>query len=567
MPTLSTNIVIGGAAGQGLATIGLILTKALARAGYFVLVTQSYESRIRGGHNTYSIRASSEEVLAPTESIDILLALDEQTVQIHSHELRHGGFIIIDASSTVSNPGMLRVPFKDLAAAKFVNVAALGVLGNLLGLGLQPLESALSDFFAGHGGAVIQQNRETLLKSYDWAANQNVVRPNLAKPLSPSPRLTINGNEAIAFGALSAGLKFFSFYPMTPATSVGLTLAQHASAMGIIVEQAEDEIAAINMAIGASFTGALSMVATSGGGFALMTEAVSLAGMTETPIVIVVAQRPGPSTGLPTRTEQADLEFVLHAGHGEFPRAIFAPGTVEDCFHLARKAFEVAEESRGPVFLLTDQFLADSFRAVLPFPLKNCPTIRDLSVFSASGSVFLPYEITASGASPTCYPGLEITSGSSQSLPPLAAADSDEHTEDGHLTEDLTIRRLMVEKRLRKLEIIKEQVSPPEFSGGNSPEILLVCWGSTRGSALEAASMLEKTGKSAAVIHFSQLWPLVPEQFIHLLEEAGQVISVESNATGQFANLIRRETGFQISKRILRYDGLAITPEFILRAI
>ena len=368
----------------------------------------------------------------------------------------------------------------------------------------------------------------------------------------------LNGNEAIALGAISAGLKFCAFYPMTPSTSIPLTLQAAADTMGLVVEQAEDEIAAINMAIGASFAGAPAMVATSGGGFALMVEGVSLAAMTETPVFIVVAQRPGPATGLPTRTEQGDLELVLHAGHGEFPRAIFAPGTVEECFHLTRQALFLAEKYQSPIFLLTDQFLADSYRAVTPFDVES---LESVTVGSSPDKVTLPYQryaITDSGVSPRLLPGFSEH---------LVVCDSDEHTSDGHITEDLTVRQQMVAKRLRKLQGLRTEVTPPEYLGDKNPEVLFVTWGSSRGSVLEAAATLRAQGRQVAALCFSQVWPLIPEQFLPYLQEAKQVVMVEGNATGQFAGLIRRETGFQIPKMILRYDGLPITPEYIFEQL
>ena len=368
-------------------------------------------------------------------------------------------------------------------------------------------------------------------------------------------KLILNGHEALALGALSAGLKFFAFYPMSPSTSIGLTLAAQAQEMGLVVEQAEDEIAAINLALGASFAGAPSMVATSGGGFALMAEGVSLAGMTETPIVIVVAQRPGPATGLPTRTEQGDLEFVLHAGHGEFPRAIFAPGSVAECFHLTRKALEMAERSQGPVFILTDQFMADSYRDVDPFDLSRLPAVLPAAPPLIT-EPYLRYALTESGVSPRLFPGRTEH---------LVVADSDEHTEDGHLTEDLTVRSRMVEKRGRKLKILQEAAVPPEFLGEPRPDLLLVTWGSSRGAVGEAAARLTAQGRRTAVLHFSQVWPLVPDRFLSLLQEAGEMIAVEMNATGQFSRLLRRETGAHIKKTILRYDGLPLTSDYILR--
>lgn len=553
----SVNIVIGGEAGQGLVTIGQILAKGLVRRGYSIVVTQGYQSRIRRGHNTFAIRAGVDEILAPKETIDLLICLDAQTAALHKPELSTGGLMVVDSREGDGAPG-LKVPFKELASLKFANTVALGVAGALIGLPEETLGQALEDFFGHKAPSLLEENRKALKTAYQWTAGQSPSFSKLPSPFVPPRRLMLNGNEAIALGAMSAGLKFISFYPMTPSTSIALTLAAQAETLGMIVEQAEDEIAALNMAIGASFAGAPSMVSTSGGGFALMVEGVSLAGMTETPVVIVVGQRPGPATGLPTRTEQAELEFILHAGHGEFPRAIFAPGSVEECFHLIRKAFELAETFQTPIFLLTDQFLADSYRAVEPFEVKALSSVRPGTDWSGPIGSYLRYALTENGLSPRLLPGRTEH---------LVVADSDEHTEDGHLTEDLSVRRKMVEKRLKKLEGLARQVVAPEFRGDKGPEILLVSWGSHKGSVLEAASMLRLQGKRVGTLHFSQVWPMVPGQFVGLLEEAREVVCVEGNAFGQLARLIRRETGFQITRRILRYDGLPITPEYILRQV
>ncbi|MCX5861854.1 MAG: 2-oxoacid:acceptor oxidoreductase subunit alpha [Deltaproteobacteria bacterium] len=563
----SINLVIGGEAGQGLVTLGQILAKALVREGYSIVVTQSYQSRIRAGHNTYTIRVSHEEIRAPKERIEVLVALDEETVLLHEKELSPEGIIIVDEASKISGGSRLQVPLRKLGSGKFYNVAALGVIGGLLGIGQECIGRTLDDFFGQHDKTLIDNNRIALAKGFGWMS----AHPEAVRKLPPvrisRPHLAMDGNEAIALGAMSAGLKFFAFYPMTPATSIAVNLAVCAERMGLIVEQAEDEIAAINMAIGASFAGAPSMVATSGGGFALMTEAVSLAGMTETPVVIVVSQRPGPSTGLPTRTEQGDLEFVLHAGHGEFPRAIFAPGTVEDCFHLTRKAFEIAEDSHGPVFLLTDQFLADSYRSVDPFKLEELSQVNTCTASVIPEGIYKTYAITDSGVSPRLFPGISSGCVQARRSEQLVVADSDEHSEDGHLTEDLAVRKIMVEKRLRKLEVIRKQVVPPELTGDDQADLMLVCWGSTKGAVLEAASRLPAQGANVATLHLSQVWPLVPELLLKPLEAACRVVCVESNATGQLARLIHRETGFSIESRVLRYDGLPITPEFILREL
>jgi 2-oxoglutarate ferredoxin oxidoreductase subunit alpha len=556
-PGTALQIVVGGEAGQGLVTIGQLLAKVLVRCGYAIVVTQDYQSRIRGGHNSFRVRTAPGVLEAPQEAIDLLVALDPLTVALHGGELSERGLVLLDRRWTGPEGRCLPIPYQELAEERHWNTTALGIVLALLGLPEQQAARAVMDFFGPKKPQAAEANRQALEKAFSWTRDQHPSFSPLAPPGAEGPpRLLLNGNEAVALGALAGGLKFFAFYPMSPSTSIGLTLAGQASSLGIIVEQAEDEIAVINMALGASFAGATSMVATSGGGLALMTEGVSLAGMTETPLVIVVCQRPGPATGLPTRTEQGDLDLVLHAGHGEFPRAVFAPGSVEDCFHLTRRALETAERSQGPVFLLTDQFLADSYRGVVPFDLSP-PSRRPDRTEIAPGA-YLRYALTEDGVSPRLFPGTTNA---------LVVADSDEHTEDGHLTEDLTVRKKMVEKRLKKLELLLDRVIPPESTGPDRPGLLLVTWGSSRGAVLEAAEILRSRGRSAGVLHFSQVWPLRPDQFSAQLAAAGEVVTIESNAFGQFARLLRRETGFQVSRQIRRYDGWPITPEYILREL
>ncbi len=551
-------LLIGGEAGQGLVTLGQLLAKILVHAGYSILVTQSYQSRIRGGHNTFAIRVSTEAVVAPRESVDLLIAMNEETVTLHEAEVADGGLIVADEAHGTDTDGCLQVPYQQLAETRLANVVALGVVSVLLGLDQALVARTLNDFFGKKDHEMAEKNRQILTTALDWCGQQPVTFEKLPPVAKPIQRMLMNGNEAIAMGALSAGVKFCSFYPMTPATSIALNLTAQAGRMGLVVEQAEDEIAAINMAIGASFAGVPSIVPTSGGGFALMTEGVSLAGMTETPVLIVVAQRPGPATGLPTRTEQADLELVLYAGHGEFPRAIYSPGTVEECFWLARKSVDVAAKFQSPVFLLTDQFLADSSRAVTPFDIDNLEPIDPGIATDASSLPYNRYAITPSGVSPRLLPGMSKH---------LVVADGDEHLVDGHLTEDLKVRNLMVEKRLRKEQGIMAEVVPPEFQGDESPDLLLVTWGSSKGSVMEAAAKLRNDSTRVGILHFSQVWPLVPDQFLGYLESAGEVVCVEGNVYGQLARLIRRETGFGVHRRVLRYDGLPITPEYVLREL
>jgi 2-oxoglutarate ferredoxin oxidoreductase subunit alpha len=551
------NILIGGEAGQGLVTVGQLLAKSLVRGGYHIVVTQSYQSRIRGGQNTFAIRVGVDEVIAPQEQVDLLVALDRGTVSLHRNDLSDDGCVVLDSDLDIDGDFFLKVPFGELAHGKFSNIAAFGVVGSILGLDEKLLEKTLDDFFGKKNNSLAEENRRVLAIASEWTGPHVTSNYKLPDIATPGKHLMMNGNEAIALGAISAGLRFCAFYPMTPSTSIVLNLAAHAQSTGLIVEQAEDEIAAINMAIGASFAGAPSMVATSGGGFALMVEGVSLAAMTETPQVIIVAQRPGPATGLPTRTEQADLEFVLHAGHGEFPRAIFSPGTVEECFHLTRRAFDLAERYQGPTFLMTDQFLADSYRAVVPFDVEGLPPV----LVGSEEAVTSPYEryaVSKSGISPRLLPGMTEH---------LVVADSDEHAPDGHITEDLSVRTQMVEKRQRKDQGIRMESIPPAIEGAERPDLLMVSWGSSKGAVSEAASNLMSSGEKIATLHFSQVWPLVPGTFMERLEAAREVVCIEGNSMGQLARLIQRETGFKIKKKVLRYDGLPFTPESILREL
>jgi len=560
MKSRSFHICIGGEAGQGLQTCGQMLSEVLVKGGYAILTSQTYHSRIRGGHNTFSIQCGIDRPLAPSARIDLLVAFNGESVTLHREELNPDGLMVVDEKFGQEGDGFLRVPFGDLAGKRYLNIAALGVAGALLGIDQAVALEIVDKWFSKKSDKIREENRQALAKGYEWTGERRPVSfPGLPETTAKEKRLLMTCNDAIALGALSAGLSFCSFYPMTPATSVILTVIAHADRLRVVVEQAEDEIAAVNMAIGASFAGAPSMVATSGGGFALMSEGVSLAAMTETPLVLVVGQRPGPATGLPTRTEQGDLEFVLHAGHGEFPRAVLAPASAVDCFRLTQKAFNLAEETQGPVFILTDQYLADSLQDFVPARLPEPHPVVAGGKADPGKLPYQRYAFTESGVSPRLLPGRSEH---------LVVADSDEHYEDGHITEDLSIRVSMVEKRLKKLAILKKQVIIPEYEGEGKADLLLVCWGSTRGAVLQTARALRQEKKqSVATLHFCQVWPLMESMFIDRLRSARKVVVVEGNAIGQFARLLRRETGFQPHAVIGRYDGLPFTAEYILERL
>ena len=561
MSGTSIAVCIGGEAGQGLATIGQALGLALTRSGYHLHVSQTYESRIRGGHNTFALRTGDKPARAPTEGIDLLIALDAASFQ-HIPDLTENALICSDEALTGFDsppplpPGVqhLKVPTAELAGGKYLNTVMLGVAGALLGLDKDTLAACLDRFLGQRPPAVQAENRASLDRACAWVAGKQPAFAVLPPPPLPkNAAVMVHGNEAIALGAMAGGLKFCAFYPMSPSTSVPLTVASAAPRMGIVIEQAEDEIAAVNMALGASYAGAPAMTATSGGGLALMSEGISLAGVTELPLVIVVAMRPGPATGLPTRTEQADLDLVLYAGHGEFPRAILAPGTLEQCFDLTRRAFLLAETYQVPVFVLTDQYLTDSFRETAPFDL-DAPSV--VLPGPSDDTAYERYAITESGVSPRLLPGAGKA---------LVVCDCHEHTPDGHISENLVLRPRMQKKRMDKLGGLLREAVSPDFQGPEAADVLLVCWGSTVGAAEEAAEVLQGQGRPAAVCHFSQVWPLRPDDFLPRFRSAGRVVMVEGNYTGQLERLIRSETGFVPHGHVRRYDGLQITANYILK--
>jgi 2-oxoglutarate ferredoxin oxidoreductase subunit alpha len=554
-------ILIGGEAGQGLATIGQLMAKALTRAGYEVCVTQDYQSRIRGGHNTFAIRTGPEPVYGPEEGMDILVALNQETVDRHAAHLKPGGMVVAGQKVDLDGHPGVQVPFTELASkAIYHPVAALGVLGSTLCGDLGILERLVSDTFAKKGQEVVDANLEVLRKAYHWFQAQDYSFHCLspASEGNAADRIMLHGNEALALGALAAGCNFLSFYPMTPSTSIALTLIGKGGELGLVSEQAEDEIAALNMALGASYAGARACVTTSGGGFSLMVEAVSLAGITETPVVIFLVQRPGPATGLPTRTEQADLNLALYAGHGEFPRALLTPGTVEECFHLAHWAFDLTERYQTPVMVLSDQYLADQYCSVPRFDFASLPEITPPLLQVDEPGTYQRYALSPDGVSPRLIPGY---------CEALVKVDSDEHDEMGHIEEGPANRTAQNEKRLAKASGLRAEVIPPELFGPEESDLLLLCWGSGLGACLEAVELLQERGHKASVLHFKQVWPLREDQFMPFLEGAKTVVAVEGNATGQFAGLLRKETGFAVQGAVLRADGYPLTATYVMQGL
>ncbi len=550
------NIRIAGEAGQGMKTVGHVLSEVFVRAGYNIYSNMDYMSRIRGGNNYYQLRVSGKRVLALRGKVDLAIALDKESVALHEDSLGAKGVMVLDAGRFKigeKKERSLDLPLYAMAKETggseiFVNSVACGIAVGLAGIDFGFLEDTLRDTFKGKEADISASNVKAARKGYDSAKGRtNIDVPSISRSSGESQYL-INGNEAIALGAIKAGCKFYSAYPMTPSTSIMSAMARFSAKFNIVVEQAEDEIAAVNMVIGASFAGARAMTATSGGGLALMVEGISLAGMTETPIVIVDAQRPAPATGFPTRTEQADLNFILHAGHGEFAKAVYSPGTAEEAFRLTIKAFETADRFQIPVMILTDQHLADAVRNLDGLDaggikIKKNVISREDQRDSRSG--YERYKITDSGVSPRAVPSW---------IDDVIYADSDEHTEKGHITEDADIRVKMVQKRLHnKMAHLTAEVEPPVTYNIPGARIILVGFGSTYGALREAVERLGR--KDIGLAHLPQIWPFPSKEMLSIAEKAEKIITVENNATAQLAGLIRRETLIKTGPSILKYDG------------
>ncbi len=561
------NFMVGGEAGQGVQSVGFLLAKVFARGGYHIFADQDYESRVRGGHNFFRVRVSDGKVDAIAEEVDIMIALNMDSIELHQPEVVTKGIIIFDGEKikgvSGDNGSLLSIPLEKLAEEKagdklMINTVALGAALSLVNYDLNMLNEVLVDRFGK--GKVSDRNIAAAKAGYDYVQSEHKGNFRKIKPLSEAKRMLLTGNEAISLGAIAAGCKFMAAYPMTPASSIMEYMAAKSKDLDLVMVHAEDEIAAINMAIGAAYAGVRAMTATSGSGLCLMVEGIGLAGITETPIVIVDGQRPGPAVGLPTRTEQGDLQFVLHAHHGDFPRAVLAPATIEDAFWVTVNAFNWAEKYQLPVIILTDQHLASSHATVDPLDLSQVTIDRGM-LFSEKEDDPLEYmrhKVTRSGISPRAFPGLGEA---------LVVTDCDEHDEEGHLTEDAGERTAQVQKRLRKLIPLEKEISTPQKYGPKKAETTLISWGSTYGAIHEAVDILRKEDASVNMLHLNELWPFPAKAVADAVSKARNSYVIENNATGQLARLIKAETGYDVSGRILKYDGRPFTPAYIAQAV
>ncbi|MGE4583880.1 MAG: 2-oxoacid:acceptor oxidoreductase subunit alpha [Sphaerochaeta sp.] len=551
----SYSVVLSGEAGQGLKTIESLFMVLLQKSGYHAFIAKEFMSRVRGGNNTSEIRISDRSVGAFITRIDLLVVLSRNGLsrlldRIDAHTLIIGEEAYITSEPTKGK--LLALPvmdlMKELGNSIYSNNFFNGFLSGVFGCDESIALSLIAGQFAAKGEEIVQKNQASFRMGLEQAQKSGT-RFVVEKDKQVLSMHAVKGYETIGIGALSGGLGFVASYPMSPATTVLAYLAKHERSHGVLVEQAEDEIAAINMALGAWYAGSRSMVTTSGGGFALMTEGISLSGVTETPVVVHLAQRPGPGTGLPTRTEQGDLNLALYAGHGEFPRVILSPGTYEDGVNLTYHAFETADAFQIPVFVLTDQHFLDSEGLLSPLDFSKF-TVHNHIIKTKTD--YQRYALTESGLSPRGIPGYGDG---------FVCVDSDEHTEGGRITESATVRVQQMDKRLRKVSSYQDV--PVRLVGAKDYSTLVVGWGSSYPVIAEAVEQLGHPGFAFAF--FPQVYPL-PKETRRILEKAKTLVIVENNASAQFAQLIRRETGITFDKTILQYNGSPFAVEQLVES-
>ncbi|HVM45562.1 MAG TPA: 2-oxoacid:acceptor oxidoreductase subunit alpha [Candidatus Thermoplasmatota archaeon] len=578
MARTEVSIRIGGAAGDGVASTGEIFGKTLSRSGQHVYAYNSYQSVIRGGHVWFQIRGGKDPIPYVGQRADILIALNKQTVDVHAATLTPGARVIydpekvkLDEAQLPSGVKLCPMPLYELAKQFspnpiMANTVAVGAAMAFISAPVEKFKSVLEDQFGHKKADVVEANLKAAEAGIKHA-REKWGAMDFALPYGETRRPFLTGNQALALGAMAAGCTFYSFYPMTPATSIGQFLADNGPDMGIVVKQCEDEIAVINMAIGASYGGTRSACGTSGGGFALMVEAMGMAGMMELPLVVFLAQRSGPSTGLPTKTEQGDLTMVMGAGQGDYPRIVLAPRSVPEAYEATTRAFELADKWQTPVVVLSDLLLSEHFETAEEFPMEEARIDRGLIWNGPNGDgPFMRYKITESGVSARVIPGTPEGHH---------IAGSDEHDEDSTLVSDVRaglpdavqVRIKQMDKRMRKLEGAREELRLPERVGPKNAPVTLVSWGSTQGAVREAMATLKREGIEVASIEFIDVYPLPREPLREMLSRERYTIMIEGNYTGQLERLVRAETGWFPNDRLFKYDGEPFWPEEIVAKV
>ncbi len=567
---------IGGAAGQGVATPGDIFAKIFSRRGLHLNAYNAYQSIIRGGHTFLTIRTGPEKVTNMGDRVDLLIPLNQDAMDRHLGLLTDGAACVYNSDTIKPGVAAEGVQLCPLPVAKLADISrnkvaqntlAVGAGLNMMGIGFQALEEVLAEQFKKKGDAVVSENVDIARAGYDYAT-ANFKPFSWPLPMTGNRYAVLSGNVAMAMGGAAAGVKFYCAYPMSPSTGVLHWMAAHARKAGIMVRQVEDEIGVVNMAIGAAHAGVRSMCATSGGGFALMTEGLGLSAMMETPVVVIDCQRAGPSTGVPTKTEQGDLWQMLGAAFGDYPRVLAAPLDIGDCFKIIPEIFNIADRFQCPGIVLCDLLLSEGRLSVDPKDLDFAPIVDrgELITKASSGpngdGTYKRYKITESGISPRAIPGI---AGYTHT------ASSDEHDEDGVLISDEftnpTKRRAMMEKRMRKVAGIEAAVPPPVLWGPRDADITLIGWGSTMGVIEEACEILTEQGISANQLQIRWLVPLHGDAILEILKGARRTIIVENNYSGQFARYLRSETSFVPDGYIRKYDGEPFMPHHIVEAV
>lgn len=558
------SIVVCGEAGQGMDTSSSILTRLFKLNSFNVFSVKEFMSRVRGGSNSTELRISCCKNNAYLERIDILIPLSKKAIH-HLHKRISKDTLIIGEKDFLDQEfadkcRLIEVNYtniaKEVGNKLFSNTVSAGVIVGLFKIDFESMAQFVRNTFSDKGEDIVEKNIQAARKGYEIGLSileKENLRIEVKQDPSVKDDILITGTAAVALGCIAGGCNFISSYPMSPATGVLTYLAEQQKNCTIVAEQAEDEIAAINMVLGAWYAGARAIASTSGGGFALMTEGVSLAGMIESPIVLHIAQRPGPATGLPTRTEQGDLELALYAGHGDFCRIILTPGNIHDCFYLSQKAFNLADKYQIPVIILTDQYLVDTSYNTPVFDLSQ---LKNEIQFVETKENYQRYELTDSGITPRGIPGYGKG---------FVCVDSDEHDETGHITESMDVRNQMVEKRFyKRMELIKKDIITPELIGNKDYKTLIIGWGSTYNSITEALKVINRD--DVAYLYYKQVYPLHPDT-ANYINKAENVIIIEQNVSGQFAKLIKLSTGIEIKNKILKYDGIIFSVEEIVNSL
>lgn len=570
---------IGGEAGFGIMTTGVDFSKIAAQLGYNVFSYVEYPSLIRGGHNTYEVHISKEKVRSSKHNIDVLVCLNKETFELHKDRLAPDAVVLYDKEMfeiTDKKIQALHLPLKDIlkkehAPIVMMNTIAIGASMGIFNWPLEDFKKRLAKTFKNKGKDIISINQSIAARGYTYVSEHYTksIKSDIKPRRGSEPQLIMSGNDAFSLGSIIGDCCLYAAYPMTPSSSVLTRLAAYAERTGMIVRHAEDEIAVINTALGSSFSGARSVVGTSGGGFALMTESLSYAGIAEIPIVIFVAQRSGPATGMPTWTEQGDLLFAVHAGHGEFPKIVLAPGDVDEMYELAAEALNLAEIYQTPVIVLSDKHLAESYWSVSKMAIKlfskgfevDRGKITDgNSKFKAQMSKYLRYKLTDDGISPMLIPGLKGQ---------FYQANSYEHIEDGHTTEDAEQRIQQVNKRdTKEKTYLKNHFKMPKIYGDKkNARVILVSWGSNKDVLLDAMDNLKEQNVSTALVHFTHMYPLDEKKIQHMFDDDKIYVLVENNSHGQLGRLLRELAGITFKHRFLKYDGRPIFVEDVINFI